>query len=570
LVLETTAPVRALLIALALTACIDTELPPIDLVGPQLITLTPGTEEPLPLAPSIRLTFDEKLARVSIEPWDGSPSGTVLLMTRYDLDDDGVAELDDEGQPKANLTAAMISDLNAGEGGLTSSTYLARIVTCRVSLLEDDLTVLLQPQERLRPETDYLVVLSSQIRDAQGNRLGSPPTPEQERDGGLPHTLRVFRSSAGPPVLVSADLPGFNEVLPGGAVAPNRATITVTFNRAMGEAPGELQLILGDAVATVPLTAQRRGAEFLLSLPPLSEHTAHRSRCLEADDTWRLCPSQNYRLVLADLADSAGRVMLPTELSFSTAAAADTAAPQLIGVVEALAGETSVVLTWQTDEPSSSEVVVLGAPDRYVFGVPCSGDPCTHSVLVDGLTIGQTLHYFVRSRDGALNAFEGPQSEVATIDLPDIAITEFLASSGRDPDEAGEYIELHNYGQEEIDISAWVIAKAGSASSIEVAADTVLAPGGFLIVGGASFAVASFPGLSEAVVQRTGSAKLFSFGLSNSSFGATLSDADQRVLSVVPARSSTVGMGRHRERLDSDLFCSAAPTPASWSPADCD
>ncbi len=430
---------RYCLLWAALAACIDTDLPPIDLVGPELASVSPVTSEPLPLDPSIRLTFNEPLARQTIEPPLGGQSGSVLLMTRYKLGDDGRPELDENGQPESNLSAAMITDLNAGDDGLDAASYFARCVPSRVTLLDDDTTALIQPMARLRANTEYMVVLSSVIRDAVGNRLGSPPTPEQEQGAGLPHVVRVYQSAAGPPSVVAADLPGFTSELPNGAVPTNRATMRLAFDRDMQSvSSGDVRLVLGDNLASVTLPATLNGKVLSLTLPTLGAESDHRNRCLEADTNGTLCPNSSYAVVVDNMRDTEGNVMEQNSLGFSTADGPDEQAPTLIGEAELVAGETEVLIRWQTNEASSSEVVVMGSPDRSIFGVACTGNPCEHEVRVPDLSIGQTINVFLRSKDLALNAFESPTIEATTVDLPDMAITEVLAASGRDPDQQGE------------------------------------------------------------------------------------------------------------------------------------
>ena len=337
--------------------------------------------------------------------------------------------------------------------------------------------------QRLRSNTDYMVVLSSMIRDAAGNRLGSPPTVEQERDGGLPHVVRVYHSAEGPPAVVGADLPGHTTELPGGLVPTNRARVRLEFDRAMqAVSEGDVQLVMGDNLAVINLPASLSGTTLQVDLPTLGDNSTHRNRCLEADAAWRLCPNNNYQIVVQNMRDTRDNVMERNALQFSAAADADTTAPSLVGDVEVVAGEQEIVVRWETDEPSSSEVVVVGTPDRSVFGLACASVPCAHEVVVSDLSLGQSINFFVRSKDLALNAYEGSDMQAATVDLPDVAITEVLAASGQDPDNSGEYIELHNYGQDLIDVSDWVIQRVGSSSSITLPAGSTIASGGFLLV----------------------------------------------------------------------------------------
>jgi len=563
--------VKRLIPAVALlAACIDTDLPPIDLVGPELASVEPSTGTLLPLDPSIRIVFSEPLARQTIEPALGGQSGTVLLMTRYKLDDDGRPELDEAGQPESNLSQAMITDLNAGDDGLDAASYFARCVPSRVTLLDDERTVLLQPLETLRANTEYMVVLSSVIRDAAGNRLGSPPTPEQEQGEGLPHVITVYRSAAGPPSVIGADLPGFTTEFPNGDVPTNRRALRLEFDRTMQSvSAGDVRLVLGDNLASVDLDATLSGKVLSVTLPTLASAPSHRGRCLEANDSDHLCPTSDYAIVVQNMRDQEGNLMEQNRLAFRTSTGPDNQAPQLIGQPELVAGETEVLVRWQTDESSSTEVVVMGDSDQSFWGAACVGNPCQHEVRLTGLSIGQELTFFLRSKDLALNSFESEDLRVTTIDLPDVSITEVLAASGRDPDNSGEFVELHNFGEEPIDLGGWHVQRVGSTSRIDLPEGTRIAAGGYLLLVGNGFALASFPGLSEANLMRTDSSKLFSFGLSNSDLTMALIDDAARTLSQTPRLVSVTGESKNRERLDADTFCNAAPSPLSWSANSC-
>ena len=561
---------KRLIPLVALAACIDTDLPPIDLDGPGVVSVEPSTATPLPLDPSIRINFSEALARQTIEPALGGQSGTVLLMTRYKLDEDGRPKLDETGQPESNLSQAMITDLNAGDDGLDAASYFARCVPSRVTLLDDDQTVLLQPMQRLRANTEYMVVLSSVIRDAAGNRLGSPPTAEQEQGEGLPHIVRVYQSAAGPPSVIGADLPGFTTEFPTGAVPTNRSTARLEFDRTMqAVADGDVRLVLGENIATVNLPATLNGKVLSVTLPTLGAEPAHSSRCLEGNDDDHLCPSSSYAIVIENMRDQEGNVMEQNRLAFTTGSGPDEQAPQLIGEAEVVAGENDVLIRWQTDEASSTEVVVMGDSDQSHFGAACAANPCDHEVRLTGLSIGQQLVVFLRSKDLALNTFESADIQVTTIDLPDVAITEVLAASGRDPDNAGEYIELFNFGQGTIDLSGWQVQRVGSTSSIDLPDQTSLAAGEFILLVGDGFQLSNFAGVLETNVIRTTSSKLFSFGLSNSDLTIALVDDQGRNLSATPRLVSATGESKNRERLDADVFCNATPSPLSWTANNC-
>jgi LmbE family N-acetylglucosaminyl deacetylase/regulation of enolase protein 1 (concanavalin A-like superfamily) len=88
--------------------------------------------------------------------------------------------------------------------------------------------------------------------------------------------------------------------------------------------------------------------------------------------------------------------------------------PPVIGNVTSTPGTIAARLTWTTDEPASSRVS-YGTDTTYADATVSSNDLVTaHSVLVHGLSCGQTYHFQPRSVDEAGNAQTGPDRTFTT------------------------------------------------------------------------------------------------------------------------------------------------------------
>jgi hypothetical protein len=546
--------VRIAGLALLLAGCLDTQLPSLDLEGPRLLGTAPSAGSDLGLNPTVMLNFEEPLYADSVH------ARTVLFMTRFTLDDGGQPELDDLGQPTLNLSDSMVTDLNAGIG-LDSDSYMARTEYSTVDVSEDGTQITIVPQERLRPLTEYIVVLSSQVRDLEGNRLGAAIA----EGAPLPtHMIVPFVTEKGPPTLLATDLPGEGG-MPAGAPPLNRPTIELIFDRPMNPPPaGSVSLVTDDGRVEVALTAAGSGDRFVVTLPGLSG--AHAALCPQAEVGDRLCPNQAYGLVLSGaISDLDGGNLERTERSFRSGLVADSAAPQIALPIEVVAGETDVSVSWTTDELSTSELVFdgdLGA----VVGAPCSGDPCAHEVRVEGLTLRQTYTFRVVSRDLALNRSESAPIELTTVELPDLAITEVHPNPSQASEASAEFVELFNYGADPIDLAGWSLSRVGTTSVFELPEGVEVSPGAYLVLVDDAFDAANYPAINPAVIVR---GDLFT--LVNSGMTLALRDDQSRQISVTPNLNASVnGDSLTRNRLDELQFClDGSPSPGSWVPNTC-
>ena len=100
--------------------------------------------------------------------------------------------------------------------------------------------------------------------------------------------------------------------------------------------------------------------------------------------------------------DAAGNLGTSQDMTFTTAAAPDTAAPT-ISAVAADAGPTGATISWATNEAADTQVE-YGPTTAYGSASSLDTNPMTaHAVTVTGLAAGTLYHFRVRSRDAAGN-----------------------------------------------------------------------------------------------------------------------------------------------------------------------
>ncbi|MEW6682011.1 MAG: fibronectin type III domain-containing protein [Nitrospirota bacterium] len=117
-------------------------------------------------------------------------------------------------------------------------------------------------------------------------------------------------------------------------------------------------------------------------------------------------------------ADAAGNVAVSGDATFTTLAAPDTTAPTISGVVASSTGATSTVITWSTNEPSTS-VVDYGLGTSYGSSSTDTTLVTSHSRSLIGLTASTTYHFRVRSADAAGNTASSADFVFTTSAQPD-------------------------------------------------------------------------------------------------------------------------------------------------------
>jgi hypothetical protein len=120
----------------------------------------------------------------------------------------------------------------------------------------------------------------------------------------------------------------------------------------------------------------------------------------------------NYRVVTTD---SAGNAATSGTNTFTTAAAPDTAGPQIRSIAVTQITSSSATVTWTTDEPATS-LVQYGLTAAYGLALPLNATLTTsHSRALTGLTPATTYHFQVRNSDAAGNASLSSDQALTTL-----------------------------------------------------------------------------------------------------------------------------------------------------------
>lgn len=434
--------------------------PDLDLVPPRVVSVEPkGTL--VPTTVQFRLRFSEPLNRKTVFRED--EAHTVIIVER------------------ASVTNAFLSDFN--NPPLVES-RIALLVPVEVELAADDTVVTVTPESALKPGTAYSLLVSADVRDTSGNPLFGA--------AGSNETFRLdFTTDDGPPQLTADDLGG-------GVVVPNRKYFRVTFN----------QGVVGLSRDTVRIEAADAAGESLVPTTEallISDDRSVATLVLaDGPGCERLAPSAAYDLVVGPgLADDEGETMELIRLPFSTGTSCDLAPNVLAAAPEAIPTDVAATIRFSTTKASSTEVRYglaggpldcLGALPCPVVGayasVPVATVPPTyaHSVALDGLVVGESYTFSVRAEDETGSSAIGSGTFV-TAPLPKVSLNEIMGNAPNVPeipmDFPGEYLELVNYGDEDVELSGWSISigAAPTATTCWLPDEgPVLAPGQYLLL----------------------------------------------------------------------------------------
>ncbi|HRH31435.1 MAG TPA: fibronectin type III domain-containing protein, partial [Candidatus Paceibacterota bacterium] len=134
-----------------------------------------------------------------------------------------------------------------------------------------------------------------------------------------------------------------------------------------------------------------------------------------------LSPATTYHFKVSSN-DASANLAESSDQTFTTDAAPDVTAP-VISNLSATPTDTSVTITWDTDEVSSS-LVNYGATSSYgssTIETDTSPRVTSHSVTISGLTASTLYHYRVLSTDAATNTVTGTDQTFTTDATPDLA-----------------------------------------------------------------------------------------------------------------------------------------------------
>ncbi len=534
--------VAALGLACVTAACVP-EPPDYDLTPPEIVEVVPAEGAlAVPLLAAARLVFSEPIDPIYVTP-------AFFVIT-----------------PATELDEGFYSDLNSSGLGSTRLDDAAKLV---VALSTDGTTVTLTPapDAPLLPNTSYGLVVSSDVRDLARNKLtGGDPEVE---------AFVVHFTTEGPGPVATVVSPESGAV----EIPLNFSSIRVSFSKAVENVDGStflLESAVGDEIAgRVTVAADGLSAE----------------RTIDE----QLEPATTYVVVLTEqIHDAAGHALPPVRSTFGTARCADTTRPTLTDPA-ATPRDTTVLVTWSTDEPSDSIVGVealgscAGAPTSATGSTSCAlpFDPCatptipascTHRVIVTGLCAQQNFRLTPRSADPAGNEVTGaPLDVTTTAPLARPVITEVLADPSTASQQAGEFIEIVNDSDVPWDFVGWQIVKKTTATETRKtlvrldAAVTPIPARGVALFTSRAFEAASLGGLPAGVVQLVADGgtptETVLGGLTAEGPALELRDAAGLTVASWPGGVGC-GKGKSAERFElggldvaAAIGCTVAPTP---------
>ncbi len=131
-----------------------------------------------------------------------------------------------------------------------------------------------------------------------------------------------------------------------------------------------------------------------------------------------LAPSTTYHFRVRST-DAAGNTATSGDNTFITSAAPDTTPPTISGVTASNITTTSAIITWSTNEASTSQVD-YGTTTAYGSSSPLDSTLLTsHSRTLSGLTASTTYHFRVRSTDAVGNTATSGDNTFTTSATPD-------------------------------------------------------------------------------------------------------------------------------------------------------
>ena len=485
---------------------------------PRVLSVSPASPI-VPVRTVFDVVFSEVIDAATVNDDPTSDSVSVLLA------------------PREIVTPAFINDFR--NPGIIESRQ-DKVLALDVDIVGDTLSI--TTEQPLKPLTRYVLLLGSNLRDGASNPLV---------DGlGLKAIFRYdFETDAGAPEVARTDVGA-------GLVAPNRRRFSVTFNQPVRNVGIEtLKLSPAVDIEAILLDQTRTTATVFL---------AAGGGCA------RLLPSTEYTLTIGDgvVADT-NQTLVPYSATFTTGAACDELPHRLLGTAKAIAGEISATVRFETNKPSTTLV-------RYGIGggpLDCLGAPCPvvgasarqpspetspaaflHALDIPGLEVDREYRVVVSAEDDVGNVASGEVTFTTAL-LPKLAVNEVMAnpSSAFSSEAKGEYVELANFGDVDIDASAWTLDFDTGGCVATLPSPLLVPPGGFVVVAGKDFDAAPYALEADVVVLKLARGTANGMcGLVNSrSQAVVLKDASGRPINSMAGYAGVVPSkdGRSVERV---------------------
>jgi hypothetical protein len=152
-------------------------------------------------------------------------------------------------------------------------------------------------------------------------------------------------------------------------------------------------------------------------------------------------------------------------ITVATAATPDTTAPLISDIAVSEIGETSVVITWKTNEAATSTVAFGTAPGSLGESRADVALTTEHRLVLTGLADGTTYYFTVSSADAASNGATSSEGSFATraraVDNPPSAPG--TPSASRNPSNTGAFTVSWNPATDDNGIAGYDVLRNGAA-----------------------------------------------------------------------------------------------------------
>lgn len=349
----------------------------------------------------------------------------------------------------------------------------------------DEITISLKPQQPLKSNTKYLLMLSSKISSQQGGNLTAP-------NGESKEFSYPFVTENTGLMLTGHDIISDQTPL----VELNRRVFRLTFDDVFDLKTDTIYI---KSLAPVPTI------EFISQNIEQKEITITIQGPAQGCEVWR--KDSDYSFVVQP-GPINGNPQAPLEVSFHTGAACDDV--KLTGWARswATASDTSALVQLSTSRPGSL-YLWYGRKDGPL---DCLGKKCPlviegsgvkqqntqtpiflHSVESSGLIIDQAYNYQMVIEDDRLGRHYD-EGEFVTQPVPKIAISEVMLNpalpSGAS-ESTGEFIELFNSASQEYSLNGYRLSigrdDSNDTSVCALPRGITIRPGQYLIIGGNAF-----------------------------------------------------------------------------------
>lgn len=420
-------------------------------------------------------------------------------------------------------------------------------VACQVHLEEESTLMVIKPGY-LKSSTQYALLINTHVRDIDGISLVN--------EAGLKADFRYdFLTEEAPPKLAFQDF----SLQTQGPITADRRYFSLVFSKAM-RGFGLHNVVLE------PSDEQLEKPAYMLLYFPVE----HRLQVV-IDDNQHLIPGRVYQLRLKEgITSDSGLPLSPFDMAIQVGDQENAAQDVDVFIPDVEAYDHSARLTfhgqqagtakiWYAESLENLQCMAHQCPLTLTLGLHANHRfQSAPFVLLEGLEVDKTYVYRVEVEDSR-GVWHHHQGELLTSVMPPIVINEVMANPDKQPESAGEYIEIWNQGSESVQLEGYALEleqSRGKSKLCLLPAGIKLEPHAYAVLVGQDFDLALYSTLkAEQVIKMP--TKNVCGALSNSSRQKfMLRDGRQRIVSIFQAPFSAKEKGRSIERV-SENYCYA-------------